>query len=65
MYQGISLREARILEEIYDRVRPPAGVTVRDTPINLLNQDGSTEAYRVYSISSEEGLFFLYGQEGF
>ena len=43
MYEGISTPEVKILEDIYDRVKPLAGKAVRDTPINLLKWDGSTE----------------------
>jgi len=60
MYKGISKREIRVLEEIYDRVSTFPKQGIKDTLIHLLMKDGTTEPYRVYSIFFREGIFFGY-----
>lgn len=60
LYKGISKREIRVLEEIYDRVSTFPKQGIKDTPIHLLMKDGTTEPYRVYSIFFREGILFVY-----
>ncbi len=61
LYKGISSQEVDLLEKIYD---DPSSIypdqLIKDTHINLLREDGSTEQYRVYSIFFREGIFFAY-----
>lgn len=60
LYKGISKREVRVLEEIYDRVSTFPKQVIKDTIIHLLMKDGTTEPYRVYSVFFREGIFFAY-----
>ena len=60
LYQGGSESEVLILQEIYDEVEPFPQQTIKDTALNLLTENGTTKPYRVYTIFSMEGIFFLY-----
>lgn len=60
LYAGISEREVILLEEIYDRVSTSAKQSIKESSINLLMTDGTTESYRVYTVSFKEGILFAY-----
>jgi hypothetical protein len=49
-----------LLEDIYDRVSIFAKESIKESSINLLMTDGTTESYKVYSLSFREGMFFAY-----
>ena len=65
LFQGISENEVNLLEQIYERVRPFPQGSIGESPINLFLEDGSTKTYRVYTIFTREGIFFIYAREGF
>ena len=65
LFQGISENEVNLLEQIYERVRPFPQGSIGESPINLFIEDGSTKTYRVYTIFTREGIFFIYAREGF
>ncbi|MCJ7594211.1 MAG: hypothetical protein MUO52_05500 [Desulfobacterales bacterium] len=65
LFHGISENEVNLLEQIYDRVRPFPQGSIGESPINLFIEDGSTKTYRVYTIFTREGIFFIYAREGF
>ncbi|MBU2499451.1 MAG: hypothetical protein KKE57_11160 [Proteobacteria bacterium] len=65
LFQGISESEVNLLQQIYDRVRPFRQGTIGESHINLFIEDGSTKTYRVYTVFTREGIFFLYAPENF
>lgn len=65
LFHGITENEVTLLEQIYERVRPFPQGSIGESPINLFIEDGSTKAYRVYSIFTREGILFIYAREGF
>ncbi|MBN1625002.1 MAG: hypothetical protein JW944_00645 [Deltaproteobacteria bacterium] len=60
LYQGISGKEVSLLEKVYDDISTYPDQAIKDTHINFLKKDGSTDRYRVYSVFFEEGIFFVY-----
>ena len=60
LYHGISRKEVRLLEEVYDEISNEPDQNIMDTRISFLKKDGSTDRYRVYSIFFEEGILFVY-----
>ena len=60
LYKGITEREVSLLEDIYDRVSTFAKESIKVSGINLLMTDGTTESYRVYTLSFKEGILFAY-----
>lgn len=60
LYRGITEREVSLLEDIYDRVSTFAKESIKESSINLLMTDGTTESYKVYTLSFREGMFFAY-----
>lgn len=63
LYLGITGSEVRVLEELYDRVKPFPRDTIGESMMTLLLEDGSTESYKVYSVFFEEGILFIYVRE--
>jgi hypothetical protein len=49
-----------LLEDIYDRVSTSAKESIQESSINLLMTDGTTESYKVYTLSFREGILFSY-----
>lgn len=60
LYKGITESEVSLLEGIYDRVSTFAKQSIKENIINLLMTDGSTESYKVYTVSFKEGILFAY-----
>ncbi|MFC1534093.1 hypothetical protein ACFL7M_12085 [Thermodesulfobacteriota bacterium] len=60
LYKGISGKEVRLLEKMYDDALIYNNQAIKDTHINFLKKDGSTDQYRVYSIFFKEGILFVY-----
>lgn len=60
VFQGISERETTVLENLYDQRSNVDDGSIRDFPINLNLADGSSQAYKIYTISFREGLFVVY-----
>lgn len=65
LFQGITESEVNLLQQIYDRVRPFPQGTIGESHINIFIEDGSTKTYRVYTLFTREGIFFLYAPENF
>ena len=60
LYKGISESEVSLLEEIYDKVPAFPKQSIKENHINLLMIDGSTQSYKVYTVSFKEGTLFAY-----
>jgi len=60
LYKGITEREVSLLEDIYDRVSTAGKESIQESNINLLMTDGTTESYKVYTLSFREGILFSY-----
>ena len=60
LYSGISKSEMRLLENIYDKVPDRSGESIEESYVNLLMMDGTTNSYRVFTISFREGRLFSY-----
>ncbi len=60
LYQGISEKEVRVLQEIYDEIPTFRREFIKDKVLNLLMETGNTRSYKVYTISFKEGMLFLY-----
>jgi DNA-binding transcriptional MerR regulator len=60
LYKGITEREVSLLEDIYDRVSTSGKESIQESNINLLMTDGTTESYKVYTLSFREGSLFSY-----
>jgi len=60
LYQGMSGKEASLLEKVYDETSIYHNHVIKDTDINLLRKDGFTDRYHVYSIFFKEGILFVY-----
>ncbi|MBU1902550.1 MAG: hypothetical protein KJ573_03045 [Proteobacteria bacterium] len=63
LYQGISEREIRHLEEVYDDLPPFLEKGINKTYVNLDKRDGSKTAYDIYSVFFREGVFFVYAEK--
>lgn len=64
LYKDISRREVEILEEIHERIQPFSKQIVKDTRVNLLMEDGTTKAFKAYTIFFQEGILFVYDRIG-
>ena len=60
LYAGISKSEVALLEDIYEKVPMFTGDSIKENHINLLMMDGTTNAYRVFTVSFREGILFSY-----
>ena len=60
LYTGISDNEEALLENIYEKIATPGEQSVRDTHINLLKMDGTTNAYKIVCVLFKEGTLFSY-----
>ena len=60
LYQGISEREVRYLENVYDDLPSFSEKGIDTTRINLKKRDGSELTYDVHSVFFREGVFFVY-----
>jgi adenylate cyclase len=61
LYPGVSKRELRILQEIYDQVPGFPRQSIKDMVINLLMENGNTKSFKTYTIFFKEGILFIYG----
>ncbi|MDB9822462.1 MerR family transcriptional regulator [Deltaproteobacteria bacterium] len=64
LYKGISGNEAGVLEKVYDETSISPDCFIRDTEINFLKNDGSTDKFRIYSMLFKEGILFVYVPSG-
>lgn len=64
LYKGISESEVGLLEEIYDKVPSFPKQSIKESHINLLMVDGTTQSYKVYTVSFKEGILFAYAPIG-
>ena len=60
LYSGISKSEVKLLEDIYDKVPDRSGESIEESYVSMLMMDGTTNAYRVFTISFSEGRLFSY-----
>ncbi len=60
LYPGVSKRELRILQEIYDQVPSFPRQPIKDMVINLLMENGNTKSFKTYTIFFKEGMLFIY-----
>ena len=60
LYQGITEREVRYLEKVYDDLPPFSEKAINKAHIRLDKTDGPKTAYDVHSVSFREGIFFVY-----
>jgi len=60
IYTDINTNEIKLLEESYDKVSPVPKELIRESNINIIKNDGSSESYRVYTSFFREGLLFVY-----
>ena len=60
LYSEISKSEVRLLEDIYDKVPDRSGESIEESYVSMLMMDGTTNAYRVFTISFREGRLFSY-----
>src|SRR3990172_3431895 len=62
LYSGITEKEVRYLEEIYEHVKTPNGDSSQKTFISLTALDGKTKIYSVSHIVFREGILFIHTQ---
>jgi len=60
IYTDINSNEIKLLEDSYDKVSPTPKELIRESLVNIIRNDGSSEAYRVYTSFFREGLLFVY-----
>ena len=60
MYTDITNSETNLLENAYDRVLPLPKELIRESFMNIIKNDGSSESYRIYTSFFREGLLFIY-----
>ena len=60
MYTDITNTETNLLENTYDRVTPVPKELIRESFVNIVRTNGSSESYRVYTSFFREGLLFVY-----
>ena len=60
MYEGISAAEIEILLDLHDRAAIFPEEDIHESHINFLKHDGTTESYRVFTMSFREGRLFVY-----
>lgn len=60
LYQGITEREVRYLEKVYDDLSPFSEKAINMAHIRLDKKDGAKTAYDVHSLFFREGIFFVY-----
>jgi class 3 adenylate cyclase len=60
IYTDINTSEIKLLEESYDKVSPVPRELIRESSVNIIKSDGTSESYRVYTSFFREGLLFVY-----
>ena len=60
MYTDITNTETNLLENTYDRVTLVPKELIRESFVNIVRTNGSSESYRVYTSFFREGLLFVY-----
>jgi adenylate cyclase len=60
LYRGISEAEIFLLERIYDHVHPVPAQTIREGYVSLLSREGSSDLFKVHSMFTKQGIFFIY-----
>ncbi|MBW2208342.1 MAG: hypothetical protein JRG79_15655 [Deltaproteobacteria bacterium] len=60
VYEGISAAEIEILLDLHDRAAIFPEEDIHESHINFLKHDGTTESYRVFTMSFREGRLFVY-----
>jgi len=59
-YPGITESEINLLGNAHDRVVSVPKEIIRESYISIINNNGSSESYRVYTSFFREGLLFVY-----
>jgi adenylate cyclase len=60
LYDGITDKQLRILEYLYDLVAPSSQATLQRTYVSLPTADGSEITYQLYRIMFREGVLFAF-----
>ncbi|MFC1825135.1 adenylate/guanylate cyclase domain-containing protein [Thermodesulfobacteriota bacterium] len=60
LYEGITAKECRFLQEIYDQVVPFPEKSINKSPMSFSIHEEPTEYYNIYTLFFREGIFFLY-----
>jgi adenylate cyclase len=60
LYSGITDKETRFLEKIYDVESSPSEDAAHHTPLSFISQDGEQRSYQIYTMSFREGIFCVY-----
>jgi len=60
LYNGITDKETRFLEKIYDVEASFSEDAAHNTPVSFIGRDGDQRSYQIYTMSFREGIFCVF-----